>query len=260
MNRFNRETVRLLLQYLPARDALSLRACCRDLNKLVSTSQLYWWYQNNPPPAVKVHNKLFSRHCISGRTGQPNFAAIYQHLLDNYDDDGSISAYYHHIIKNYALSNPMRDVAFQFFDKIDHKFCGYPHHFDEVIPDRVAIDLETAEFKLVSDADEHGLQMYHFLFSAYHRIRKTLKRYDSDRAYNEATALRQKITLLESKIREVKAQLYVIENCDDLSERENRCPFKRKSARNYHRTQKTVNSLLTTGGEKKKRKRSTAVD
>ena len=239
MERFNRESIKLILRYVPANDALSLRACSKKLNKLIAESQLYWWYQNHLKYR-KVHSKAFNRNCLYGYDIR---CAAINHILIVSDDAKNQ-------LKRYKQDYPRQPAVWRdrlvsdYFHLITHHFCDIPKHYTYVpiLFGEYSVE-ETAEYNAVKDPSIHGYQMYHYLFKSFKIKRKQLQNLNVEKAQQEQLSIYDRIEALENEKRSLKRRLKLVENYAEEHAKLQNAPFHRKRVKSYHK-KKTVSSLL----------------
>lgn len=239
MERFNRESIKLILRYVPANDALSLRACSKKLNKLITESQLYWWYQNHIKYR-KVHSKAFNRNCLYSYAKR---CAAVNHILI-VSDDAQLK------LEQYMLDFPnhpdtRRNILISdYFHLIPHHFCDRPKHYTYVpiLFGEYSVE-ETAEYNAVKDPSIHGYQMYHYLFKSFKNKRKQLQNLNAEKAQQEQLTIYDRIEALENEKRSLKRRLQLVENYAEEHAKLQNAPFHRKRVKSYHK-KKEVSSLL----------------
>lgn len=239
MERFNRESIKLILRYVPAKDALSLRACSKKLNKLITESQLYWWYQNHLE-FKKIHCKPFTRTCLL--TYNNRSAAVNHILKVSNEAIATLEVYKHQYPNN---SNAWKNLLISnFFYLIPHHFCDRPKHYSyiPILFGEYSVT-ETPEFNMVKDPLVHGYQMYHYLFKSFKNKRKQLKNLNAEKAKQETGAIHDRLIALESEKRDLKRRLSIVENYEEQHDKIESAPFSRKRVKSYHKN-KIIKQLL----------------
>ena len=225
-------TIKLLLRYIPPKDALSLRACSKHLNKLISYCQSYWYHQNRQL-TKHVHVKRWTIECITPRYDHihVNHAKLRAYLMDRHNQDGKI--------ENFIIANPhdprSREFYRTFFHLIPPSFCGRYKHFHRVPILYGEIPLETSAYRMVSDPEENVLQMYKFLFNGFRTLRKKVKAVKTDRIATEIPAMYDRIEALESEVKSLKSDIVLREQYPEKVLALKDSPFRRKRESSYHK-------------------------
>jgi hypothetical protein len=266
----NRDVVGLLVHNLDPKSALELRRCNKNFNRWVSFDQVYWYYQTlgysgrkyghpsslqpqeqkeiQAAGAYKVHTRKWGLSCINDRSGfcKPDYNAAYAWLLENIPEKEiemeeikmtaqreNMARYPNGVVppnERIVLAGK-RKVCLQFYQFLDHKFCGRAKHFEWAYKEKVVIGKGNRE----AMREDEGLFIYKFLFQCYRDIRKTVARIKTpQRAAATALGLRDKIKLLESQIKEAKKELAVMEDFPRLKEAVRTSIFNRKNEKSYH--------------------------
>ena len=238
VERFNSQSIKILLQYIPPKDALSLRACCKQLNKHISYCEEYWYMQNLNISKL-VHIEPFGFHCLNDV--YTNRLKIMEYLKKHPEFN----------YNGYSL-NPHRDQ--QYFKLIPPSFCGRMKHFTS-IPILFGEYVQDAHnHKNTSDPDKDGLQMYKYLFKSFKSIKSKVKRIRPNKVKTELSKSQLRIEELESQLRLEKQKLDLYENYEQKKQLVETSVFFRKRSAKYHKRKE----VLTTFGfepEKKKRKK-----
>lgn len=249
INRFNSQTIKLLLQYVPAKDALSLRACNKLLNNLIANCQEYWYMQNQRLTKL-VHLKLFSQHCFNSY----NMKRYFDYLLEN-DEDGDVATYTD-LSRNmgYTQNRLWRYVCLKFNKRFPQHMCGRHRHYISIPILFAEYKGHTKEYKEGIDIEKHGLQMYKFLFESFKNLKKKIKAIDEAKLENLIDASENTISKLESDLRVERSKLDMYVNYADKKKLLDNSLFFRKRQKIYHK-RKEVRATFGLSPMVKKRKK-----
>ena len=241
MERFNRESLKLILRYVPPKDALALRACSRVLNKLIIENQLYWWYQvqNQHKPVTRhVHVKPFTLNCIDMRY-KNNMPIAYQYLMEHHNYDGEIDAF--HFTSGF---NVLRTCQ-HFIKLIPISYCANPKHYEDIpvllLGDQLL--METPEFKAIESPVEHGYQMYQYLFTSMKRIRTQVNYVKTEHIPQQQMVIQNQLDSMHVEKRKLKRKLQLLDQHEELTAKLAASPFHKKRMKSYHK-KKIIKNML----------------